>query len=143
MALHVIDIGPLGPLIQVGVRVGATYDASGRGGAPRSYTALIDTGAATTAISPKVVADVHPQYWESTTMLRAGATGVAVDVYEIRLKFNSHLAPGWWFDSKAVETTLAAPGVDVLIGQDLLRKLTVLSNGPLGKLVLMYGTERP
>jgi hypothetical protein len=76
-------------------------------------------------------------------MLRAGATGAAVDVYDIRLKFDSHLAPSRWFELKAVETTLAAPGVDVLIGQDLLRKLIVLSNGPLGKLVLMSGTEPP
>jgi hypothetical protein len=32
----------------------------------------------------------------------------------------------------------ATPGNDVLIGQDLLLRLTLLYNGPLGKLVLMY-----
>ncbi len=33
---------------------------------------------------------------------------------------------------------IATPGVDVLIGKDLLLQLTLLYNGPLGKLVLMY-----
>jgi hypothetical protein len=60
MALHVIDMGPLGPLIQVGVRAGAASEAAGLGGAPRSYIALIDTGASNTAISSKVVAEVQP-----------------------------------------------------------------------------------
>jgi len=64
-------------------------------------------------------------------------------VYDIRLKFDSHLAPGRWFDLEAVETAPVTPGVHVLIGQDLLLMLTILYNGPLGKLVLMYETERP
>jgi hypothetical protein len=59
-------------------------------------------------------------------------------IYDIRLKFDSHLLPGRWFDLEAIETAPATPGVDVLIGQDLLLKLTLLDNGPLGKLVLMY-----
>lgn len=138
MALHVIDIGSPGPLIQVGVRVGAEFEASGCGGAPRSYHALIDTGASTTAISPKVVAEVQLQRLGVRTLDRAGAVAVLGYIYDIRLKFESHLAPGRWFDLKAVETTPATPGVDVLIGQDLLLKLTMLSNGPLGKLILMY-----
>ncbi len=58
MALYVVNIGPPGPLIEVGIRVGAGYDAMGRGGAPHSYVALIDTGASRSAISPRVVADV-------------------------------------------------------------------------------------
>ena len=59
-------------------------------------------------------------------------------IYEIRLKLDGHLTPGRWFDLIAVETAPATPGVDVLIGQDLLLQLTLLYNGPLGKLVLMY-----
>jgi predicted aspartyl protease len=138
MALHVIDMGPFGPLIQVGIRVGAEFDASGRGGAPRSYNALIDTGASTTAISPKVVADVQPQRIEVRTLNRATAAEGLAYIYDVRLKFESHLVPGRWFDLEVVETAPVTPGVDVLIGQDLLLKLIMLSNGPLGKLVLMY-----
>ena len=70
-----------------------------------------------------------------------GRSGAALEVgyiFDIRLKYESHLAPGRWFDLMVVETTPATPGVDVLIGQDLLLQLTLLYNGPLGKLVLMY-----
>jgi hypothetical protein len=138
MALHVIDIGLAGPLIQVGVRVGAKFDAAGRGGAPGSYVALIDTGAATSAISPRVISDLQPQRLALTTLARAGVAGSACYVYDVRLKFDSHLVPGKWFEVEPIGTAPATAGVDILIGQDLLLKLTVLYNGPLGKLVLMY-----
>jgi hypothetical protein len=102
MALHVIDMGPAGALIQVGVRVGAAFEASGRGGAPGSYNALIDTRASTTAISPKVVADVQPQRLGSTTLRRVGAAPLTITRYDVGLKFESHLMPGRWFDLKAI-----------------------------------------
>jgi hypothetical protein len=85
-----------------------------------------------------VVADVQPQRVGRTTLGRAGTDNVLSYVYDIRLKFDGHLILGRWFDLEAVETAPATPGVDVLIGQDLLLKLTLLYNGPLGKLVLMY-----
>jgi predicted aspartyl protease len=138
MALHVVDIGPPGPLIQVGIRVGAAFETIGRGGSPHSYTALVDTGASCSTISPRVVADVQPQSAGSTTLERADATLTTVRMYKIRLKFEGHLAPGRWFDLMVAEIAPATPGVDVLIGQDLLLQLTLLYNGPLGKLVLMY-----
>jgi hypothetical protein len=138
MALHVVDIGPPGPLIQVGIRVGATFEAAGRGGAPRSYTALVDTGASSSAISPRVVADVQPQFAGKTSLSRIGVSPRRLMRYDIRLKFDGHLSPGRWFDLKVVASAPATPGVDVLIGQDLLLQLTLLYNGPLGKLVLMY-----
>lgn len=138
MALHVVDIGPPGPLIQVGIRVGIVFEAIGRGGAPHSYAALIDTGASRSTISPRVVADVQPQSAGSTNLERVGETLLTITSYKIRLKFEGHLAPGRWFDLEAAGTAPATPGVDVLIGQDLLLQLTLLYNGPLGKLVLMY-----
>ena len=61
MAFRVLDVDPLGPLIQVGVWVGAVFAAAGYGGTPRAYSALIDTGASSTAISPRVVNEVRPQ----------------------------------------------------------------------------------
>jgi len=138
MALHVVDIGPPGPLIQVGIRASAAFEASGYGGAPHSYTALIDTGASSSTISPKVVADVQPQSVGSAPLKRVAMSPLPIMRYEIRLKFDGHLNPGRWFDLEAAETAPATPGVDVLIGQDLLSQLTLLYNGPLGKLVLMY-----
>ena len=138
MPLYVVDIGSPGPLIQVGIRVGAGYEAIGRGGAPHSYIALIDTGASNSTISPRVVADVQPQFVEKTSLMRVGASPRRLRRYDVRLKLDGHLTPGRWFDLEAVETAAATPGVDVLIGQDLLLQLTLLYHGPLGKLVLMY-----
>jgi len=138
MPLYVVDIGPPGPLIEVGIRVGAAYDAIGRGGAPHSYTALIDTEASCSAIRPRVVASVQPQRVGDAALERPGTATGSSHIYDIRMKFEGHLGPGRWFDLEAVETAPATPGVDVLIGQDLLMQLTLLYNGPLGKLVLMY-----
>jgi hypothetical protein len=138
MPLFVVDIGSPGPLVEVGIRVGSAYDAIGRGGAPHSYTALIDTGASCSAISPRVVADVQPQHVGDAALKRPGIVSNTIRVYDIRLKFEGHLSPGRWFDLEAVETAPATPGVDVIIGQDLLLNFTLLYNGPIGKLVLMY-----
>lgn len=142
MALHVIDIGPLGPLIQVGIQASAVLEAAGLGGAPHSDTALIDTGASASAISSRVVAQVQPLSIGSATLNRVGVAVFPVMRYDVRLKFESHLSPGRWFDMRVVETAPATPGVDVLIGQDLLLELTLLDNGPVGKLVLMYRGSR-
>jgi hypothetical protein len=138
MALYVVDISPPGPLIEVGIRVGTGYEAIGRGGAPHSYVALVDTGASRSAISPRVVADVQPQRLADATLRRPGAVTGTGQIYSIRLKLEGHLSPGRWFELKAVETAPATPGVDVLIGQDLLLNFTLVYNGPIGKLVLMY-----
>jgi hypothetical protein len=110
----------------------------GRGGAPHSYTALIDTGAAISAVSPQVVADVQPQSAGGASLNRVGTAALPLMRYDLRLKLDGHLALGRWFDLIAVKIAPATPGVDVLIGQDLLLQLTLLYNGPLGKLVLMY-----
>jgi hypothetical protein len=110
----------------------------GRGGAPQSYVALIDTGASRSAISHRVVAGVQRQRFGDVALQRPEAVTGTGHVYGIRLKFEGHLSPGRWFDLQVVETTPATPGVDVLIGQDVLLNLTLFYNGPIGKLVLMY-----
>lgn len=40
-----IEAGPFGPLIQVGLNVGATQATRGLGGPPQSRIGMIDTGA--------------------------------------------------------------------------------------------------
>jgi predicted aspartyl protease len=137
MALRVLDVDPLGPLIQVGVRVGTAFAAAGLGRAPHSYSALIDTGASSTAISPQVVSDIRPQRTGTAPVGRAGATTTA-DVHDIGIKFEHHLLPGSWYELAVVEVTPATPGVDVLIGRDLLEHVTLLYAGPDKKLVITF-----
>jgi len=137
MAFRVLDVDPLGPLIQVGVRVGVAFAAAGYGGTPRVYNALIDTGASSTGISPRVVNDVRPQLTGKAPVGRVGAS-LIVNAYDIGIKFEHYLQPGPWYDLEAVEVAPATPGVDVLIGRDMLKKVTLLYDGLNGKLVLMH-----
>lgn len=68
---------------------------------------------------------------------RAGANLVA-DRYDIQIKFEHHLQQGTRYDLEAVEVAPAVPEVDVLIGRDVLEKVSILYDGPNQKLALMY-----
>jgi predicted aspartyl protease len=136
MAFRVIDVGSMGPLIQVGVSVGNNYAQAGLGGAPRSYAALIDTGASRSAISPKVVSEIRPELLESLSVRGPGAE-LATDAFFVRIQFAHHLEPGRWYELEVVEVAPATLGVDVLIGRDLLENITMLYDGSNGKLVLL------
>jgi hypothetical protein len=138
MAFLVLDVGPMGPLIQVGVSVRSNYAQAGLGGAPRSYNALIDTGASRSAISPKVVGELRLEFVDSVPVERVGAN-IFADLYAVRIKLAHHLQPGRWYELEAVEVAPASPGVDVLIGRDLLENTTLLYDDSNGKLVVMDG----
>ena len=137
MALRVLDVDLLGPLIQVGVRVGSIFAAAGYGNAPRSYNGLIDTGASSTAISPRVVSDIRPQRMGIAPIGHARAT-TTVDVYNVGIKFESHLQRGVWHELEVVEVAPETPGVDVLIGRDLLKHVSLLYDGANEKLAIMF-----
>src|SRR3954447_4085377 len=137
MAFRVLDVDPVGPLIQVGIRVGPAFAGAGYGGAPQSYTALIDTGASSTAISPRVVRDVRPQLTGTAPIGRAGATLIA-EVYDIGIKFEDHLHHGTWYELRVVKVTPATPGVDVLLGRDLLEHVTMLYDGSNQKTAIIF-----
>jgi hypothetical protein len=139
MPTHVLDISPSGPLVYVGLSVGSTYAVAGLGGPPQTCSALVDTGSTVTAISPAVRRRLQPQQTGRLPVSRIGGTaGMLKPLFDVRLKLMGHLEPFRWFDLEVVETAPASPGIDVLIGQDLLSQLTMLFHGPLGKLVLMY-----
>ena len=138
MAIHSYDVGDLGCLLQVGLRVGHAYARVGRGGPPSSWTALIDTGATKTVISPAVVRDLGPQLVASAMLLRPEAAGKRVFTYDVELKLDGHLSSGRWFELKVADTQPATPGIDILIGMDLLKQLHLYLSGPNGKLILSY-----
>lgn len=141
MPIHLLDIGHLGPLVSAGISVGQAYGMIGMGGPPRTCNALIDTGAARTAISSAMVRALQPHQIGQFPIRRPGGTRGYAPSFDIRLKFEGHLAPFPWFDLEVVETNPATPGVDLLIGRDLLLQVTMVSNGPLAKLVVMYGNS--
>ncbi len=135
---HRIDVGPLGPLIGVGLNVGATQARLGLGEPPQSSVGLIDTGASRTAISHAVHRALQPAACGSSWYQRPGGRGVRVDRHAIRLNFEGHLSSNPWFDVEVVVADPATPGVDVLIGMDVISRLVVFYEGVKGTMILAY-----
>jgi len=135
---HRIDVGPLGALIQVGLNVGLTQARQGLGGAPVSRTGLIDMGASRTAISRAAHQVLQPAVSGSTWYRRPGGSEVRVDRYAIRLNFEGHLSGNPWFELDVVVAEPATPGVDVLVGMDVISQLVLFYEGVSGIMILTY-----
>ncbi len=142
MPIHSLNAIP--PYVQVGLSVGIVYRKNHRGGPPIGRNALIDTGASITAITPAVVATLAPQKAGQMEHTRPNEGPIFRPTYLIQLCFTPDLgeadwvADAHWFTAKAVESKIATPGVDVLIGQDVLAHLALTWDGPRGRLLLMY-----
>jgi hypothetical protein len=114
------------------------------GGLPIGRTVLIDTGASQTAIASSVVAALHPQDVGRLDYLRPDQPVISRPRDSILVCFEPDLGdPDWvddahWFTAEAVEANIATPGVDVVVGQDLLSHLALSWDGPRGRLLLMY-----
>jgi hypothetical protein len=138
MRSHRITVGPLGPLIQVGLNVGADQAAAGLGGPPLSRTGLIDTGATRTAISKAVYQVLRPAAPGRSTYRRPGLAQVVVPTYTVRLNFEGYLSRNPWFDLRVLVVDPATPEVDVLVGMDVLSQLVLFYEGANGTMVLAY-----
>jgi hypothetical protein len=107
-------------------------------------TALIDTGAVMTAIDAKITAALRPRRLATVDVARPGGTTTKAPTYDIRIAFEpdpQHArwwVHGHWFELEAIEAPPASPGVDVLIGQDLLHHVVMPWDGPRWRLLLMY-----
>jgi hypothetical protein len=142
MPIHRLNAVP--PLIQVGLSVGIAYRMRGTGGPPTGGTGLIDTGASQSAISPSLIERLNPQRLRLQDYNRPGGTLIPAWTYSMLLCFEPDLgdedwvADAHWFPVIAIGAAPATPGVDVLIGQDLLANLALAWDGPRGRLNLMY-----
>ncbi len=63
---------------------------------------------------------------------------MVVATYAIRLNFEGHLSRNPWFDLEVVVANPATPGVDVLVGMDVLSQLVLFYEGVNGTMVLAY-----
>jgi hypothetical protein len=136
MPLLPIPLGPVGPLIDVGLSVPRAY--APWGGPPGTWKALIDTGADATAISPTVVAALRPMRIGTLPVGRPGGGRAACDTYDIRLRFGGLGVRGRWFNLEAAEVQPATAEIDVLIGLDLLLQIDMAWLGPRRLLLLSY-----
>jgi hypothetical protein len=142
MPIHNLNAIP--PFVQIGLSVGLTYRRQNLGFPPIPRNALIDTGASLTAITPTVVAALAPQRVGRRQYTRPGQSPISPPIYSFLLCFEPAIGdPDWvaeshWFSVVAVEATIATPGVNVLIGQDVLASLALSWDGPRSRLLLMY-----
>jgi len=135
---HRITVGQHGPIIQVGLNVGTTQAGLGLGGAPLSSNGLIDTGASRTAISNTVYQALQPAVSGAAPYNRVGVPQAVVSLYAIRLNFEGHLSMNPWFDLDAAVANPVTPGIDVLIGMDVLSQLVLFYEGVKGTMILSY-----
>lgn len=96
---------------------------------PGTWRALIDTGADMMAISPAAAAALRPQRIGGVPLGRVGGGAILHNTYDVRIRFGGHAGPGRWFPVEAVEARPATPGVDMLIGMDLLLRIDMAWEG--------------
>lgn len=128
MAIHTLST--LLPTIQVGVRAHT--------GLPISKNALIDTGSTITAISPAVRAALKPMALRPVLYHPRGQQPTWVNSYYIISEIEPHKNPGRTFALEVIEEQPVTPGVDILIGYDLLRHVVLFWDGPRSSLVMAY-----
>ena len=125
-----------GAILDVGLSASSTMLR--HGGRTATYSALIDTGAEITFISPIVVAYVRPIIVGRTYVNQAKRFGLNVATYDVRLRFEGHLTPGRWFKIEAPEVQPALPNIDIIIGRDLLQFVRMTWDGPGGSSGVEY-----
>lgn len=136
MGYLVLPIGADGVLTSASIRPPAADELRGFG-TPRTFTALIDTGADVTAISPAAVARVGFRRFGSIFVNRVGGP-VPARLFAARLKIGPlQTTSEPWMDLDVVEAPLASPGVDILIGRDVLSRASLLYDGPRGFCLLL------
>ena len=90
MPIHSLNAIP--PLVQVGLSVGPGHiGCFTRAGSPIGRTALIDTGASQTAITPAILAALVPQKFGEAEYIRPDQPSIFRSTYSILLCFEPNL----------------------------------------------------
>ena len=136
MAIHVMST--MLPMLQVELRVSATNTVHGRGSHQVTRTALVDTGATITAISPGIKATLQPPVIGNISYHPRVQAAIWVPTYFVVLEIEPHSRHGRTFSLEVIEEQPVTPGVEILLGYDLLHKVVMVWDGPRDKLVLTY-----
>ena len=131
-----IPLVPAGAFMDVGLSVSRIWIP--HGGTPGTWRALIDTGADMTTISSGVVNELNPQWIGTQSITRSGMPTKVHQTYDVRLRFGGHRTRGRWYGLEVVEAQPATPGVDLLIGMDLLLRIDFDWSGPGRQVVLHH-----
>jgi hypothetical protein len=136
MAIHTLST--FLPTIQVELRVPKTSIAHGRGGEPITGTALVDTGATITAVSPAVMRALNPSPFGTALYHPRGQVPAWIDTYLAILVIETATDSGRTFALEIIEEQPVTPGVDILLGHVLLMRVIMVWDGPRDRLILTY-----
>lgn len=104
----------------------------------RRAQALVDTGAKTSVIDKTVARELGVKK-SGTTELTTPSTGgnpEPADVYEVGVVLSAHGMEMEASGLRMASADLAAQGVQLLLGRDVLNRLTLLYDGPARRMTL-------
>jgi len=137
----VMNLAVNGAILQVQVSIPAAYgQAGGSGGAPQTFTAMIDSGASISCINIGAAQQLGLPQVSSTQLGGVGGSSEA-PIYAAALvlpEYNVTVDP---VQIAGVGNPL--PGVDMLIGRDILRMLDFDYRGSEGKFTITQTAEAP
>lgn len=107
---------------------------------PVKANALIDTGASISSISPRIAMGLGLAP-SSITPIHSATTGKApqnCNVYDVCLAFVQPSVKVLGVNIPVIEVDLSTPGVDVLLGRDMLGQCLFIYDGQSGTFVLAF-----
>jgi hypothetical protein len=136
MPFLTFPIGAEGALVDIFIalstpRVDALKAAGMSFPPPAKAKALIDTGASITSISPAIAKGLGLVPTGITPICSAttGSTPQNTNLYDVCLAFVQHSIKVLGVNIPVIEVDLFTPGVDVLLGRDMLTQCLFIYNG--------------
>ncbi|WP_165252001.1 retroviral-like aspartic protease family protein [Paludisphaera soli] len=128
---------PLGPLLQVGLRTTAARERRGLGES-RDVTAMIDTGASSSIIVPALARRIGLSEGDAAIIRPVGeGQAISAPTFPARIRLDGLTGKGEWLELDLIGIQPASP-VDMLIGRELIGKLTLIIDGVQGKVLILY-----
>lgn len=134
-----LDLREVGPVVAVRVGVGSSLEAEltkagSKTPTPLPARALVDTGAARTAIRQGLAQELGLSPVGVIRIRAAGSTPIACMEFFIRLDLPGNVI----WEGKALELPLRGGGIDCLIGRDLLARGVLLYDGHRNQFTLTF-----
>src|SRR5579863_126674 len=143
-----LQISAQGPIVDAGIMVGSArqqaLEAAGLAvPAPQMIRALIDTGAAISAVDPTVLKTLGLSQTGEAEIHTPSTKGVAVTTptYDVKIAINASRPGDLHFISETIQVTatdLSVHGFHALIGTDILKSCILHYNGADGMFTVCY-----
>lgn len=143
-----LQISPQGPIVDAGIMVGSARQQALEAAnqvvpAPQMIRALIDTGAAISAVDPTVLKALSLSQTGEAEIHTPSTKGVAVTTptYDVKIAILAGRTGDLHFISETIQVTatdLLVHGFQALIGTDILKSCILQYNGADGLFTVCY-----